>query len=263
MTEPLTLVILATQFLLANTRTRELHLGQIFRSARHLLLIPAAITLVLQSLCTRGTLPRMAFHFALVNFTIPCFFANALAQHFLVLRAKHRLGGGTATAAPLHRRLTRGTGTRMAKQRTRMITARLAAAQLSATVRHIVPIVLGILLLFAETKVVARHFPGQILARRTPPTIVRLGPGCPFDGAVQVEDVVAVLAVPRALEGLDRLAADQALQLTGIDLDDLFLALRNIRRKVEIAIWSLQIPIRLIIRRPPFRLYRRWRCRRL
>lgn len=62
-----------------------------------------------------------------------------------------------------------------------------------------------------------------------------------------MQDVVAVLAVPRAKRRFNRLAADQALQVTSVDLHNLLLALGYVGRVLELAIGALQVANRLII----------------
>lgn len=54
-----------------------------------------------------------------------------------------------------------------------------------------------------------------------------------------MEDVVAVLAVPGPSRRFYSLAADQALQITSVDLHNLLLALRYVHRMVELAFWTL------------------------
>lgn len=59
---------------------------------------------------------------------------------------------------------------------------------------------------------------------------------------------VTVLAVPRALERLDRFAAHEALQVTPVNLHDLLLALRYVRGQVQLlSLRSLQVPIGLVV----------------
>lgn len=232
----LALVVRAVQVLLAETLTRELHLLEISRRARNFLCFPATVTLVLEGLIAVGTVAHVTLLLALVQATVAHLLAEPIAGEFLLLRANHRLCCGSAATVSHHGRLAGGTSAGVAQERARMGTARLATTNFTATVRHVVAIVLRVLLFPAEAVVVVGHAEGQVLAGGTSPAVLLFGADRPFDGAGEVKDVVTVLAVPRSLRRLDRLAADEALEGASVDLHDLLLALGNVRGKVQVAI---------------------------
>lgn len=109
-----------------------------------------------------------------------------------------------------------------------MWTAIQPVTHLTAAVCHIVSVVLGVFVLAAKAIIFVRHFFGDVLAGRAPPTRIRFRTVSPFTDAFQVQNVVAVLTIPGALKRLNIITAHQTLQATTVYFYNLFLSLRNI-----------------------------------
>lgn len=146
----------------------------------------------------------------------------------------------------------------MTQQRARMIAQFLPAANLSARVRHVAPIVHRILQLAAKAEILPRNLLRNVLTGRAAPPVVRLRRIGPLGGAGQVQNVVAVEARPNRLRRPNQLAAHETLDPARVQLPDQLLALRTLRNHIGL---QLLLPgsVPLVSIRTTFPHRLRWR----
>jgi len=138
----------------------------------------------------------------------------------------HRLGAAPTATAAHHVGLAWRAGTRVTEQSAGVAASLDTAADLPATVGQLGPRHRRVLQLSAEAEILPGKVLQHILTSRTTPSHIGLGAARPSNGALKVEQVVAVLARPGRLMRLDRLHAHQALQSALFDVANQFLPLR-------------------------------------
>lgn len=208
MTNAFAFVILAAEMFVAHLLTRIPRLSVVLGHTRHLFLVLATVASMLHLVLTSLTITRVTNQRTPMNTTRQHLIAHLAAQRLILLATLHRLLRPPTATLARHHRMTRRTRSRMTQQSTRMLTAILLGAQLTATVSHIVAIVLRALCFATETPIRIRNVQRHMLASRATPTGLILGAVCPLDDAVQMNDVEAVGARPRRLKGFDVLATD-------------------------------------------------------
>lgn len=206
-----TVVILAVQLGAADFLAAKSGIVQIGNRAGHLLLLLATVTFVFQRFFTLLTTTHVALLLTRVNSTVEWFRTGRFARDIILLAALHRFRHAATPAAALDHRLTRWARPGMTEQRTRMLAKVLPAAEFTARVRNITPIVLRILLLATETEVLPWDLLGNVLTCWTAPTVLRQGRIGPLRSAIQVKNVITVGAGPYRLRRTDQLATHETL----------------------------------------------------
>lgn len=115
----------------------------------------------------------------------------------------------------------------MAKQCASVAAAFNPATDLAATVRQFCTGDRRVLEFSAKAEILSRQLLEDILTGWAPPSDLRFRAARPCNGALEVENVVAVLAGPRRLVRLDRFHAHQTLQAPLLDVAYEFLPLRQ------------------------------------
>lgn len=109
-----------------------------------------------------------------------------------------------------------------------MSTAIRSATAIATTVCHIVSIVLRIFQFATKAKVFVRNRFRDVLTGTTAPTFFRFRTSRPLDNALQMDDMIAIVAGPNRMEWLNHFTAHQTFQSTRIDFTSQFLSLRII-----------------------------------
>lgn len=206
------LVIAARQRLATALLARVAALVLALARACHLAVLLAAMAVLLHLLRAGDALPGMALRLAPVLAAVEQLVADLAAQQILLHGALHCLGAAPAAATAHHIGLTRRTRARVTEQGAGMTAALDPAAYFAATVRQFGARHRRVLQLAAEAEILARQLLQHILARRTPPAYLRLGAARPGGGALEVQNMVAVLTRPGRLVRFDGFHAHQALE---------------------------------------------------
>lgn len=107
-----------------------------------------------------------------------------------------------------------------------MLAKLFPATELPTRVGHIASVILRVLFLATEAVVFPGNLLRHVLAGRTTPPVVGLRTASPFSRTGQMQNVVAIRTGPNGLRWTHHIAANETLQLGGIQLPDEFLALR-------------------------------------